>query len=1125
MKRHPHSLALGSLLSAALLTLAVVTAGCPDEGGSGEGGDDPTDTGAPSEILGGPAEAGPTGDADACAASCTGKCAGDTDGCGGQCPDPCQPGQSCQAGACTTLEPKPDVQQDTSDAACVPSCEGKCDGASDGCDGICAGGCPDGQTCEGGTCVCQPDCAMRMCGDGGCPDQPDACGTCGQDEVCDEDLHFCMSTLPCMGIGEVVGACDSLDDAGCCEDASTLVFCYGDDRCKVDCGEYLGAGAVDSCGWDHGTSMYWCANQTSPDPSGDHPLLCGDNPCATTSCDDGDPCTKDTCDPFAGCAHAWSTDPCDDGDACTLDDACQDGVCVGAPKSCGPEQTCDPTTGECVGGCSPVTETCNGQDDDCDGDTDEDFGIGEACDGDDQDSCANGTKVCASTTTTTCAESSSDACDGVCGGASDGCGGTCDGDCDPGMTCVATKCQPVACDIAACDDDDPCTEDTCDPSGACAHAPAEGPCDDGDPCTSDDACAEGLCIAGAPTNCDDMNLCTDDSCDPATGCTTTNNAVGCDDGNACTTGDTCAGGVCNGGTSVVCNDGKVCTDDVCDPASGCKTTNNTAACDDGNACTQGDTCAAGACQPGSTVACDDGAPCTDDSCDPGTGCTFTNNAAPCDDGSACTVGDACAAGTCKGGAAVTCNDSLPCTDDSCDPASGCKFVNNAAACDDGSACTLGDSCAGGACQAGSPVICDDSNPCTDDLCLPAVGCTTTPLTGPTCGVGKACYAGVCEDIPCTPDCSGKPCGDDGCGGACPDTCAPYEECSANQCVTIGYVKAKLVVELDTAAVPLGSIGFKFDLDPDVFEALPTGVELSTGATPSVTLFTSPDYKVTTSPNGASVTGTLAYFTPIEAPSDLFEVNLTPKAGTLPSLDAIGYIPLESDFTDELGDYAVGKLKLTLLLCTADGACTCVPSACAGKECGDDGCGGSCGECGPGTGCGADGTCACLPDCGAKQCGDDGCGGQCPNLCSGGQECVGTSCIDVNYSSATLHVALSTAAGPLGSIGFKFTLNPAAFEALPTGVELSSGATPSVSLLLTPDYKVTTSPDGVSVSGTLAFFTPINAPVDLMNITLTPKVGVKPTLGDIGYVPLESDFTDELGDYAQGALTLTLTLNQ
>jgi hypothetical protein len=70
----------------------------------------------------------------------------------------------------------------------------------------------------------------------------------------------------------------------------------------------------------------------------------------------------------------------------------------------------------------------------------------------------------------------------------------------------------------------------------------------------------------------------------------------------------------------------------------------------------------------------------------------------------------------------------------------------------------------------------------------------------------------------------------------------------------------------------------------------------------------------------------------------------------------------------------------------DGACVCAPD-CDGKVCGDDGCGGSCGECeDAGAVCSA-GQCGCAPQCEGLQCGDDGCGGSCgecdSGVCNGG----------------------------------------------------------------------------------------------------------------------------------------------
>ena len=70
----------------------------------------------------------------------------------------------------------------------------------------------------------------------------------------------------------------------------------------------------------------------------------------------------------------------------------------------------------------------------------------------------------------------------------------------------------------------------------------------------------------------------------------------------------------------------------------------------------------------------------------------------------------------------------------------------------------------------------------------------------------------------------------------------------------------------------------------------------------------------------------------------------------------------------------------------DVAAPCVPS-CEGKQCGDDGCGGFCGECTEHSGayCAADGTCSCRTDCKGKECGDDGCGGSC-GRCKSGERC-------------------------------------------------------------------------------------------------------------------------------------------
>jgi hypothetical protein len=71
-------------------------------------------------------------------------------------------------------------------------------------------------------------------------------------------------------------------------------------------------------------------------------------------------------------------------------------------------------------------------------------------------------------------------------------------------------------------------------------------------------------------------------------------------------------------------------------------------------------------------------------------------------------------------------------------------------------------------------------------------------------------------------------------------------------------------------------------------------------------------------------------------------------------------------------------------CPSD--CACQPN-CNNKECGDNDCGGTCGECNYYESC-SNGKCvtSCSPNCNGKECGDDGCGGSC-GICSDEEFCV------------------------------------------------------------------------------------------------------------------------------------------
>ena len=212
---------------------------------------------------------------------------------------------------------------------------------------------------------------------------------------------------------------------------------------------------------------------------------------------------------------------------------------------------------------------------------------------------------------------------------------------DTGATEAATSADGGVC--GNCDDNNPCTDDTCDPdSHLCVHVDNTAACDDGNACTTNDTCSAGTCVGGAPLSCDDSNVCTTDTCDSVKGCVHTDNSAPCDDGNACTTNDTCAGGTCNG-TTVDCDDNNVCTTDTCNTLTGCVHTGLTGTpCDDGNACTVNDTCSSGTCAPGTAKDCNDSNPCTKDSCNTVTGCVHTDDNSMC-----CAGGYQCASGKCS----------------------------------------------------------------------------------------------------------------------------------------------------------------------------------------------------------------------------------------------------------------------------------------------------------------------------------------------------------------------------------------------------------------------------------------------------------------------------------------------
>ncbi len=611
-------------------------------------------------------------------------------------------------------------------------------------------------------------------------------GTCAEDANCPWGFA-CEETLTVDGIDTFqcvaeAGVCPCTDKSvalslwTACEVANAFGTCAGMRVCAED--------GLTDC--DAATPAAETCNGIDDDCDGeiDEPTVLDRR--YEDLCDHQNPTTEDGCAGAAGCTHAaLSEGECVDGDACTVGDHCEAGVCLGSPIACDDDNPCTDDVCDGLGGCDFIENAA-----DCDD--------GSPCTVADQ--CEAG--VCVGVAVACDCQS-----DGDCAALDDGdvCNGTLF--CDTGSVpyeCVIDPATVVTCPAPE-GDSAFCLQAVCDPaSGTCSFAPDhEGLlCDDGDPCTVGATCQEGVCLNGAPVNCTDGNPCTDDLCQPGAGCAHVPNNEPCDDGSLCTTGDVCEDGVCGYAGLLDCADDNVCTDDSSSPATGCIHALNQAPCNDGDVCTLDDHCHLGECIGGGALPCDDMNPCTDDACNPLSGCSFTANDAPCDDGDPCSVGDqcgqgwclpgpaldcadddpctldgACVDGACVGGGALDCDDDNPCTDDSCEPMVGCVHADNAAPCEDGNACTTGDQCVDGACVTGVGALeCADDNPCTDDGCNPEIGCIFVNNSVP-CSDDDACTEpDLCADGACM---SGAPviCADDG------NTCTVHACDVESGCVT------------------------------------------------------------------------------------------------------------------------------------------------------------------------------------------------------------------------------------------------------------------------------------------------------------------------------------------------------
>lgn len=338
-----------------------------------------------------------------------------------------------------------------------------------------------------------------------------------------------------------------------------------------------------------------------------HGDSCKDGACKGTSytCDDGIPCTVDTCDGLGSCAYTvaagkcfiggacfaagadpaepcrqcvpamsqgdWQLSdgvPCEDGDPCTTGDACTTGVCT-TGGGCDDGNPCTDDTCEAETGCAHTPNEAP-----CDD--------GDPCTG--PDACADGqctgqACLCACSTDDDCESALVDPCLGpiVCAPGPEGCG----------TQCQVDTTQAVTCDTSG---DTECVTTACNPATAACEAtsaPDGTPCDDGIASTSGDVCTAGVC-AGEDESC----LCEADA-----------DCAALDDDNLCNGTLACKGCQCfiDPKTVVTCSgaDDTQCTKAACMPATGAcaqQPVTDGTPCDDGDGDTTDDVCTAGICK-------------------------------------------------------------------------------------------------------------------------------------------------------------------------------------------------------------------------------------------------------------------------------------------------------------------------------------------------------------------------------------------------------------------------------------------------------------------------------------------------------------------------------------------------
>ncbi len=262
---------------------------------------------------------------------------------------------------------------------------------------------------------------------------------------------------------------------------------------------------------------------------------------------------------------------------------------------------------------------------------------------------------------------------------------------------------------------------------ACGAPAPEAPCPDGfvclngtdcrDSCQNDAHCQPGLyCSGGACVS----TLADGQACTFDTECLS----------GYCGDGWCCSGGACCGGSDTHCADGNPCTADTCGGDFTCDYAPADGQCG-GASCngltwTQASQCVDGQCVAGAMQSCDGGDPCTVYACDPLSGCSSE----------LASVGAVCEPGGCFEYEMVDAK--------TCDADGGCTQGGGSAICPDGYACKNN--------QTGCRNNCNNDNHCQPDTYCDGGDCLEKLPHGEDCDKDSWCISGNCQAGTCCEGC-------------------------------------------------------------------------------------------------------------------------------------------------------------------------------------------------------------------------------------------------------------------------------------------------------------------------------------------------------------------------------------